>query len=102
MPRALKLDPTKQRSLTDDFNIQLQVATEGQGVALARRLLVADDLRAGRLVAPFDLTVTGTVQYYFVCPQERLDEAPIAGLKSWMQESARDTVSGLSAYIGGR
>ncbi len=97
---GLELGATKTRALTDDFNIQLQVATEGQGVALARGLLVADDLRAGRLVAPFQRTVTGNVQYHFVCPEERLDEPAIATLKSWMVQSALATVRGLDAYIG--
>ena len=97
---GLELGSTSTRALTDDFNIQLQVATEGQGVALARGLLVADDLRAGRLVAPYNLAVTGSVQYHFVCPAERLDEPEIRALKSWMQEAAVATVNGLDAYIG--
>ena len=97
---GVDLDATRTRALTDDFNIQLQIATEGQGVALARGLLVADDLRAGRLVAPFELAVTGSVQYYFVCPRERLEEARIATLKRWMQDTASSTVTGLHTYLG--
>jgi LysR family glycine cleavage system transcriptional activator len=44
----------------------LQAAIEGQGVALAGELLVADDLRAGRLVRPLDLGIKSDFAYYFV------------------------------------
>lgn len=41
-----------------DFHaFALQAALDGLGVALARRPFVEDDLAAGRLVAPFDLSV---------------------------------------------
>ncbi len=41
-----------------DFHaFALQAALDGLGIALARRPFVAEDLAAGRLVAPFDLSV---------------------------------------------
>ncbi len=43
--------------MSNDFSVILQAAVEGQGVAMARDLLVADDLTAGRLVRPFPVGV---------------------------------------------
>ncbi len=86
--------------LSDDFNVQFQAASQGQGVALGRRLLVANDLRAGKLVCPFPLVVPGTVQYHFVAPPERFAEPALASLLSWMQSAARRTVDGLDRFLG--
>lgn len=44
----------------------LQAAAEGQGIALASGLLVADDLCAGRLVNPLELSVRSDFAYYMV------------------------------------
>ncbi|MEE8307826.1 MAG: transcriptional regulator GcvA [Gammaproteobacteria bacterium] len=85
--------------LSDDFNVQLQAATQGQGVALGRRLMVANDLRAGRLVCPFPLLVPGGVQYYFVAPPERFSEPAVDALRKWMQNAARRTVEDLGPYL---
>ena len=85
--------------LSDDFNVQLQAATQGQGVALGRRLMVANDLRAGRLVCPFPLLVPGGVQYYFVAPPERFAEPAVDALRQWMQSAARQTVEDLGPYL---
>ncbi|MEL7451734.1 MAG: LysR substrate-binding domain-containing protein [Pseudomonadota bacterium] len=47
--------PQSGPRLGDDGAI-LQAAVEGQGIALGRSLLVADDIASGRLITPFDLT----------------------------------------------
>ncbi|MCG3056961.1 LysR substrate-binding domain-containing protein, partial [Escherichia coli] len=41
----------------DTYLAALQSALDGQGLAIAPGFLVADDLKAGRLVAPFALKV---------------------------------------------
>lgn len=86
--------------LSDEFNVQLQAAALGHGIALARGILAADDLRAGRLVCPFRLPASSPLQYYFVCPPERLEERPIRAMRDWLMRAARDTVTDLRAFIG--
>ncbi|AZV76755.1 transcriptional regulator GcvA [Parasedimentitalea marina] len=51
--------------LGDDTAI-LQAALSGQGIALGRSQLVADDLQAGRLIAPFDVKLDASFSYWFV------------------------------------
>ena len=53
--------------LGDDTAI-LQAAQSGQGVALGRSRLIADDLETGRLIAPFDLALDASYSYWFVTP----------------------------------
>jgi LysR family glycine cleavage system transcriptional activator len=43
----------------------VQAAVEGQGVALASSVLVADDLAAGRLVKPFELSLCAPVDFAY-------------------------------------
>jgi LysR family glycine cleavage system transcriptional activator len=49
-----------------DSGLILQAACSGEGVALGRELLVGDDLKAGRLVRPFDVEITDVYGYYLV------------------------------------
>src|SRR5712671_7482449 len=51
----------------------LDATVEGAGVLLAQDLLAYDDLRTGRLVAPFALTLNTGRAYNFVCAKKRQD-----------------------------
>jgi LysR family glycine cleavage system transcriptional activator len=62
----------------------IQAALEGMGVALGRTSLVLDDLAAGRLVSPFGPAVNSKLNYYFVCPRERLGEPKLARFRQWL------------------
>ncbi|MGH6914593.1 MAG: transcriptional regulator GcvA, partial [Geminicoccales bacterium] len=49
-----------------DSAMVVQAAAEGQGVALARKVLAAGDLAAGRLVQPFEVSIPHDLAYYLV------------------------------------
>jgi LysR family glycine cleavage system transcriptional activator len=91
--------PPKTARLTDDFNVQLQATMLGRGIALARGLLAADELREGRVVCPFPIAPVARLQYYVVCHPERHGERPIAALRSWLLETARATIADLPELI---
>lgn len=85
--------------LSDDFNVQLQATLLGRGITLARGLLVADELREGRVVCPFPIAAPSPLQYYVVCHPDRHDERGIAALREWLLDTARATVADLPALI---
>jgi LysR family transcriptional regulator, glycine cleavage system transcriptional activator len=89
----------KRLRLSDDFNVQLQATMLGRGVTLARGLLVADELREGRVVCPFPVAPVSSLQYYIVCQLERHTEPAIVELRDWLRETARATVADLPALI---
>lgn len=62
----------------------LQAAAEGQGVALASSVLVADDLAAGRLVKPFDVTFPVSFCYYVVSPRALADTPKVRAFREWL------------------
>lgn len=66
----------------------LQAAVDGQGVALASRLLAEDDLRAGRLLQLFPERPAAPAAFslYFVCPPERREDPRVMALLDWLRE----------------
>ncbi|MEM8628104.1 MAG: transcriptional regulator GcvA [Pseudomonadota bacterium] len=62
----------------------LQAAIDGQGVALGRSILVADDLRVGRLIAPFDLSLPASFAYWFVSPTGAAQPADLRAVLGWL------------------
>lgn len=74
-----------------DSSVLIEAAIAGEGVALARGLGVADALRAGSLVQPFDLSVADERAYYFVRPQNQRD-AELDGIGNWLAVQLREVL----------
>ena len=67
----------------------LQAAADGLGVALAMDVIAADDIAAGRLVAPFDLSIPLPAAYYVVSPEARAEEPHVTAFREWLLQEAR-------------
>jgi DNA-binding transcriptional LysR family regulator len=65
----------------------LQAALDGIGVAIGLRPYVEDDLAAGRLVAPFSITVPKKRAWYLVYRPFRRDDPGLAVLRAWLRNS---------------
>ena len=76
------------------IGMALQAAVAGQGVALSSAVCAIDDIRTGRLVAPFG--ATGAVQtdygYYLVFSAALAEARPVAAFRAWVKSEARDTM----------
>lgn len=67
----------------------LQAAIDGMGVALARSVMVRDDLAAGRLLRPFgEKNVMAALAYYVVYRPETQDMPQIATFRDWLLKEA--------------
>ncbi|MEL6793468.1 MAG: LysR substrate-binding domain-containing protein, partial [Pseudomonadota bacterium] len=75
--------PQSGPRLGDDGAI-LQAAVEGQGIALGRSLLVADDIASGRLVTPFEIALSASHAYWFVRSKDMAASAAIEAVGSWL------------------
>ena len=62
----------------------IDACVDGQGVALARTALVAQDLIAGRLVRPFNLSLPVNYAYWVVCPKATAQLPKIEMFKKWI------------------
>ena len=80
-------------------DLAIQAAIQGEGVALARSALVEDDLLAGRLVQPFDISLPGVWSYYIVCPPKHLERKRVAAFRDWLLEERADAERRLAAAL---
>jgi LysR family transcriptional regulator, glycine cleavage system transcriptional activator len=73
----------------------VQAAIDGLGVALGDSNLVADDLAAGRLVKPFDLSLRAPKQfaYYLITRLDAADAPMVNAFREWCIDEARLTES---------
>jgi DNA-binding transcriptional LysR family regulator len=55
---------------------------------MARRPFVADDLAAGRLVAPFALALPKAQSWYLIYRPEALDMPAFAAFRAWLLAAA--------------
>ena len=70
-----------------DASAVLQAVIDGQGVALGRSVLMADDLRAGRVVAPFQLEMKSSFSYWFVTPLLVEDSRNLRAVRNWLKDA---------------
>jgi len=67
----------------------LDAAIEGAGIVLGREVLAARDLRQGRLVRPFDLTLSLPQAFYLAYRPGALDKPNIRALRDWLVEEIK-------------
>jgi LysR family transcriptional regulator, glycine cleavage system transcriptional activator len=73
--------------LSSDYAIQ--AAIRGEGIVLGRSALIADDLAAGRLVRPFELSLPAGFAYYLVHPARALKRPNVKAFRDWLMAEAR-------------
>jgi LysR family transcriptional regulator, glycine cleavage system transcriptional activator len=76
------IDPHRGPSFFSSV-LAIQAAVQGEGVVLGRSPLVGDDLAAGRLVRPFDISMAGR-GYYVVYPPRALQSAKVKAFRDWL------------------
>ena len=71
----------------------IQAAIEGQGVALGNTSLVDNDLAAGRLVRPFELSVKASPRfaYYLVSPRATAERPLTKAFRQWVLEEVGES-----------
>ena len=69
-------------------NLVIQAAEQGDGVALARSVLVEGALAAGRLVKALDFALPVEYAYYIVCPHSNLNRPKVKAFREWLFEEA--------------
>ena len=68
----------------------LQAALDGLGIAMGIRPYIDDDLAAGRLVAPFALTVPKGLRWYLVYRSFQTEQRDFAVFRRWIMRAAAE------------
>ena len=83
------IEPRAQLTF-NDASLVMEAALAGQGVALGRKTLVEEELRAGRLVRLWDLDAPYEFAYYLVYPQEVMERPQAAAFREWILKATRE------------
>jgi DNA-binding transcriptional LysR family regulator len=70
----------------DTALLAVEYALSGDGLALVDVNLFAEELRSGRLVRPFDVSLDDGYGYYLITHPEALSDTAIALFRSWLIE----------------
>ena len=86
------IDPTRGIRFKQTALV-IQAAIEGQGVALGNTSLVDNDLAAGRLVRPFELSVKASPRfaYYLVSPRATAERPLTKAFRQWVLEEVGES-----------
>jgi len=89
--QTAKLDPARvdRRNSFPFYSFALQAAVDGLGVAIGLHPYVIDDLKAQRLVAPFELSVTKPEGWYLHYRKDSEGNAAFAKFQKWLRAEAR-------------
>ena len=74
----------------DHYGQALQAAVDGLGIAMGIRPYIDDDLAAGRLVAPFALSVPKGMRWYLVYRGFNTGQRDFAAFRRWMIRAATE------------
>ena len=78
----------------------IEAALLGQGVALARTSLAADDLASGRLVRPLPQVAPTSFRYFLVCRSDVAQRRKVACFREWLISEAQSSAGGRSPGEG--
>lgn len=80
-----------------DSGISVQAAVAGLGVLMGRELLVADALKRGLLVAPFEARLPSPYSYWLLWPRRTARRKAFIAFRRWLQGEVQSCCdSGLS------
>jgi LysR family transcriptional regulator, glycine cleavage system transcriptional activator len=79
-------------------SLTIQAAIDGHGVALGDSNLVADDLAAGRLIKPFELSLKAPAAfgYHVISREEVQEQSMVAAFRDWLLREAKITENRIS------
>lgn len=80
-----------------DSHLTLEACADGQGVALGRTMIAADDLASGRLVRPFPLSVTIPLAYWLVYAPDQAERPALQAFRQWILAEAAATLADFQA-----
>ena len=73
----------------NDSTYSLQAAARGEGVALARRSIVTEDLERGTLKRLFRIAVPSRESYWFVSPRTTAEAPRVKAFRDWVKSELR-------------
>lgn len=96
----IKADKPLQGLVFNRDSLLIDAAISGQGMALSRTTLCAWDVLQGRLVVPFQQSLTLQSSYWIVAPKLTAEMPKISKFRSWLIAEANEDRERLTALLG--
>ena len=80
-------DPDRGPRFLDSAH-SLHAALDDQGVLLGRSVLVREEVEAGRLVKPFDISIPSDYAYWIICPKADINRPKVRLFRDWLLAEA--------------
>jgi len=80
----------------ENSSLVYQAALDSLGVAMAQKLLVAEDIASGRLAAPFSLEAATSGSYYLIYPHQTEPPRKLKLFETWIVAEAARTAEALA------
>lgn len=68
----------------ENFTMMIEAAHSGLGVAMMPLMYVQNDLKLGRLLAPFGPAIPSKAGYYLAYPEHLSDSAKVKAFRTWL------------------
>lgn len=94
-----ELDP-ESGLLFENSGLVYQAVAEGLGVAIGQLTFVAEDLAAGRLIAPFTPCVRNPTGYYLLYPGNGMQNANAREFRDWIFDEAKRSNDASRHFVG--
>jgi LysR family glycine cleavage system transcriptional activator len=89
---GVKLDkPLEGGPVFNDATYSIQAASRGEGIALARRSIIGEDLERGVLKRLFDVSVKTSERYWFVSPKETANLPKVRAFRDWVKRELKSS-----------
>lgn len=98
---GLDFGEPKTGPLFSDASLMIDAAAQGQGIALARSVLVEHDLVTGRLERLFKVGIPSESAYYAICMPDAVDREEVAVFLEWLVQAARQSAQNENARARG-
>ena len=82
---GVALDRPIEGPTFNDASYSVQAAARGEGIALARRSIVGDDIASGRLKRLFAVRLPAAERYWFVSPRALAATARVKAFRDWVR-----------------
>ena len=69
----------------NDATFSMQAAARGEGIALARRSIIGDDIERGVLKRLFKVSVPSNESYWFVCSRASANAPKVLAFRDWVK-----------------
>ena len=77
--------PIERGPLFNDATYSMQAAARGEGIALARRSVIGDDIERGVLKRLFKVSIPCAERYWFVSPRENANAPKVRAFRDWVK-----------------